>query len=445
MREFVRSHFNEKAKESTSVEDWAAFLARTWQSSGGIDVIGVVPARRPTELRFDVRSRKGRLYSRFAVLAASEDADQIEAFFATPTSTAAATGEPLAPVVTSEPDAASAIARRVDVLAAADRFSGVVLVSKRDRVLVNRAVGEADKAFRVPNRSDTKFDLGSMNKMFTAVAIAQLVEAGKMSFDSTLAKVLPDYPARDVAERVTIHQLLTHTSGIGGNIFSAEMFEHRDRYKRPRDYLPLIAKTPPEFAPGERFRYSNSGYVVLGAVVERVSGEDYFDYVKTHIFAPAGMRDTGSAEIDEVVPNLAVGYRPDDNDAFGVLPRRSNVMTRPYKGTPAGGGFATATDLAAFLQALRRHELLGVAMTETVTQPKVDRPDRPGERYGYGIESRLIRGKEIRGHGGGAPGINGASFAFADGSYTVVVLGNYDPPAATQLAEEILEFLAMQS
>ncbi|HMI89088.1 MAG TPA: serine hydrolase domain-containing protein [Polyangiaceae bacterium] len=444
-REFARTHFSEKALRDTSLEDWTTFLERTWQLSGGIDIIGVLPSRGPNQIGFAVRARKGRHYSSFGLAAANADGARIDGLFANPKfDPAIMRAGALTPIAMSEADAARAISERVEQLAAADRFSGAVLVVKGDRVLVSTAQGQADKAFAVPNRIDTKFNLGSMNKMFTAVSVGQLVEKGKMSFSDPLAKVLPDYPNRAFAESVTIHQLLTHTSGIGGDIFAPQVFEHRERFKRPSEYLPLFAKEPVEFPPGERFSYANSGFVVLGAVVERVSGEDYYSYVRAHLFEPAKMRDTDSFEIDELVPNLAVGYRADDNDAFGVLPRRSNVMAIPFKGTPAGGGFATVPDLCAFSEALRSHKLLGAAMTEMVTSAKVDMPGPPGTRYGYGFTTRIVRGKEVRGHSGGAAGINAALLIFWDGSYTVAVMGNYSPPAASGLAEEIVEFLAVQ-
>ena len=446
-REFVRTRFSEKALRDVPLEDWTSFLERTWQLSGGVDVVGVLPPRGPNRIGFDVRTRKGRHYSRFAVVAAGPEPNRIDAVFANPRfDLSNIRAGALAPAPMSEADAARAIIRRAELLARIGRFSGSVLVVKGDRVIVSMAQGLADKAFATTNRFDTKFNLGSMNKMFTAVAIGQLVAKGKLSFTDKLDGVLPDYPNRAFAESVTIHQLLTHTSGSGGNIFAPEVFEHRDRFKRPNDYVRLFAHEPLEFPPGERFSYSNPGFVVLGAVVERLSGEDYFAYVRAHIFEPAEMRDTASYEVDEVVPNLAVGYRIDDDDAFGVLPRRTNVMMLPFKGTPAGGGYATAPDLRAFAAALRGHKLLDAATTETITSPKVDMMGGPpGMRYGYGFMSRVVRGKEVRGHGGGAAGINAALRIFWDGSYTVAVMGNYDPPSAEALADEIVEFLAAQS
>jgi CubicO group peptidase (beta-lactamase class C family) len=443
-REFVRTHFSAQALEAAPVDEWARFLQSMSAESGGIDVVKISPAPPQNQIFFDVRSRRGRHYANVKI-AANAAADRIDDLFAgvIPDAAALRAGA-LEPRPVAEAEAARAISQRVEQRAAVDLFSGTVLVVKGDRVLVSKAVGQADKAFGVSNRDDTKFNLGSMNKMFTAVAIGQLVERGKMAFTDSLARVLPAYPDRAFAERVTVHQLLTHTSGIGGNIFAPQFQERRQHFRRPGDYLPLLAKEKPKFPPGERFEYANPGFVVLGAVIEHVSGEDYFDYVQKHIFAPAKMRDTASFEIDESVPNCAVGYVAPDDDPFGLKPRRTNTTSLGFKGTPAGGGFSTPPDLRAFAAALRGHALLGAAMTETVTSAKVETPWGDGIRYGYGFMVRSVNGKEVRGHDGAAPGMNSDLRIFWDGSYTVAVLSNYSPPAASDLSREIVDFLAAQ-
>jgi CubicO group peptidase (beta-lactamase class C family) len=411
--------------------------------SGGIDVVKVFPVPMPDHLVFRVRSRRERHFAVVKVRA-NATSDRIAAFIALPTPDegALAVGA-LEPRPVAEDEVIRSVTRRAQQRADMDLFSGAVLVVKGSRVLVRAAFGQADKAWGAPNRIDTKFNLGSMNKMFTAVAIGQLVERGQLRFADSLARVLPEYPDRAFAERVTVHQLLTHTSGIGGDMFMPETHERREHFRKPTDYLPLFAKQKPKFAAGERFEYANAGFVVLGAVVERLSDESYDDYVRKHIFAPANMRDTASYEIDEAVPNRAAGYVPPDNDPFGLKPRRTNTVSLPYKGTPAGGGYSTVLDLRAFADALRGHKLLGSATTETVTSPKVDA--LPGRRYGYGFWTRVFNGKEVRGHSGEADGINASLAIFWDGSYTVAVAGNYSPPAANQLADEIVEFLAAQT
>ena len=222
----------------------------------------------------------------------------------------------------------------------------------------------AEKTFGVPNKIDTKFNLGSMNKMFTAIAIAQLVEAGKLSFQDSLAKVLPEYPNRQSAEKITIHHLLTHTSGLGDFFDNPEFRPFRQKYQNPTDYFRLFADKPLRFEPGARFGYSNAGFVVLGAIVEKVSGENYFDYIREHIYKPAGMTNSDSYELTEVVPNLAVGYGRFEDDPMGIDPRRSNIAFLPWKGSPAGGGYSTAPDLLKFAQALRENKLVSAKTKE---------------------------------------------------------------------------------
>jgi CubicO group peptidase (beta-lactamase class C family) len=347
----------------------------------------------------------------------------------------------------SEERLAAEIERHIQAVVARDEFSGVVLVAKGDHVLVHRADGLADQAFGVPNKPDTKFNLASMGKMFTSVAVAQLVQAGRLSFDDKLAKVLPDYPNKEVAAKVTIRQLLTHKAGLG-DIFKPAFYEHRDRYRKPRDYFGLFANEPLEFEPGTRWSYSNAGFVVLGAVVEKLSRQDYFEYIREHIYSPAGMKDTDSFEATQVVPNLAVGYRRDPlEDPLGIYPRRTNIFFLPWKGSPAGGGYSTAPDLHRFSRALRGHKLLDARLTEEITSGKVEFRSPAGPRkYAYGFVEQRIDGKDVRGHEGGGPGagINAELEMFWDGSYTVVVLANYDSPAALALCDRICRFLAHQ-
>jgi D-alanyl-D-alanine carboxypeptidase len=445
LRTLLEQRLAKEARAAAPLAVWLTYCKDLAVQSGGLDVVRVEPATAGDEVvRFHVRARR---VDRHAVLTLRVDEhDEIVDLDARPEpDPTTADAEPLPAVAMSEAEVVRAIERRLERLAATDGFSGAVIVAKGDRLLVGVAHGHADQAFAVANRIDTKFNLGSMNKMFTAVAIGQLVEAGKLSFDDTLAEVLPDYPNRAFASKATIHHLLTHTSGIGGTIFPPALFENRDRYERPAEYLPLFADEPPEFPPGTRFSYANPGFVVLGLVIERVSGEDYDDYVRDNIFAPAGMRDTAAHDWDEVTPGLAVGYMRDRADALGLLPRRTNVPTLPFRGTPAGGGYSTVIDLRAFADALRGHRLVGAAMVETLTSPKIETPFmNPPRRYGYGFMTHLVDGKEIRGHGGGAPGINGELHMFWDGSYTVAVLGNYDHPNALDVANEISAFLAAQ-
>ena len=329
----------------------------------------------------------------------------------------------------------------LEQVAAGDAFSGAVLVAKNDQTIFKKAYGMANKSNSTANNVDTKFDLGSMNKMFTAVAIAQLAERGKLSFTDTVGRLLPDYPNKAVAEKVTVHHLLTHTSGMG-SYFNEAFSANLNNMKTVAAYLPLFANDPLAFEPGTKWQYSNAGFTVLGLIIEKVSGQSYYDYVKEHIFKPAGMVNTDSYERDKDVPNLAVGYtkmgdngRPDPS-----APRRANTPMRPAKGSPAGGGYSTVEDLLRFSLALRAYKLLTQKYTEIVTTGKVDMGG-PGRKYGYGFGEEMSNGRHIVGHNGGGPGI-GANFdMFPELGYTVVVLTNYDPPAAMPVVKRIRELI----
>jgi CubicO group peptidase (beta-lactamase class C family) len=345
----------------------------------------------------------------------------------------------------SEPAALREIRGRLDRSAAEDRFSGVAMIAKGNKVIFQKAYGMAEKVFDVPNRIDTKFNLGSMNKMFTATAIAQLVEAGKLSFDATLADVLPEYPNRDAAAKIKIRNLLTHTSGLGDFFDNPEFRPYRQNFQSPKDYFRLFASKPLMFEPGTRFSYSNAGFVVLGAVIEKVSGQSYFDYIREHIYKPAGMTDSDSYELTEVVPNLAIGYGRFEDDPMGIDPRRSNIAFLPWKGSPAGGGYSTAPDLLKFVQAFRSGKLVSPGMRDMLisSKTKMAGAHRGGD-YGFGFVIEELSGKKVVGHGGGGAnsGIDSNLKFLLDGGYTVIVMSNYDSPTADDLAYEITRLLA---
>jgi len=227
--------------------------------------------------------------------------------------------------------------------AVADGFSGVVLVAKDGKPVLERASGFANRGLEVKNRIDTKFNLGSINKTFTKLAIAQLLEAGKLSLDDKLGKFLPDFPNADAAAKVTVAHLVEMKSGISD--FFGREFEAtpKDRIRKLVDYLPFFASKPLAFEPGAAEAYSNGGYLTLGLIIEKMSGQTYYDYVRDHIFQPAGMTDTDAFELDAVVSNLAVGY---------VRKTRSNIYSLPARGSSAGGGYSTAPDLLKYAEAV---------------------------------------------------------------------------------------------
>lgn len=295
------------------------------------------------------------------------------------------------------PTSPASVDAQIRELTETDRFSGAVLVARADDVVLREGYGMASREFGVPNRPDTRFILGSINKMFTAVVVLQLVERGELSLDDTVARHLPGVLADEVAERVTVRHLLTHTSGLGDFLFTPEM-EGRDRavYRTLDDYLPLLADDTLSFEPGAEWSYSNTGYLVLGALLEAVTGEDYSELVRARVFGPAGMTDTGSPELDRVPHNVASTYTPVSDDPADGL--RSDRYEQVVKGTPAGGGFSTLDDMHRFARALLDGSLLEPETVELMLSAK---PELLSPRYGFGAQ--LLWGAWV-GHTGGGPG-----------------------------------------
>lgn len=329
----------------------------------------------------------------------------------------------------SEEQVVEAAKARVDDLARQDRFSGAVLVTKNGKTVFSGAYGLADREKKTPNTLDTKFRIGSMNKMFTATSIMQLVQAGKVRLNDPLGKYIADYPNKDVAAKVTIYNLLTHTGGTG-DIFGPQFEQHRKDLRTLDDYVKLYGTRGLEFTPGSRWEYSNYGFLLLGVVIERVTGKSYYDYVAEHICAPAGMTSTGSLPEDATVPLRSTGYTMMSGDT--PLP---NTDTLPYRGTSAGGGYSTVEDLQRFASALLDHKLLNAQYTEMLTTGKVDTPG--GGKYAFGFDDEGSGATRHFGHGGGAPGMNGELQIYPQSGYVIAVLSNLDPPAATRVSSFI--------
>lgn len=324
----------------------------------------------------------------------------------------------------SEEEIASRLEAHLDRLASADAFSGVVLVAKEGKPIFARAYGLADREANVPNRLDTKFSLASMGKMFTAVAVLRLADEGKLSLSDTIGKHLPGYPNKAVAEKVTIEQLLTHTSGLG-DFFGKKWNERGASVRTLDDHLAIFADEELAFEPGKQWRYSNAGYVVLGAIIETVTAKRFADVITEQVFQPAGMTDSGYFAAEENVAKRAVGYSRMGLDgkpnAGGAL-----APVTLDAGGPAGGGWSTAGDLLKFAEALRTHTLLDAETTARATGPRVETQQGPGAAYGYGFEIQSVGGKHVFGHYGGFLGVSTGFEVYPELGYTVVILSNSD-------------------
>jgi D-alanyl-D-alanine carboxypeptidase len=319
--------------------------------------------------------------------------------------------------------AAAAWRAEIDRTASAGKFSGVWLWAKNGETLTSGARGKADREKGIANRLDTQFRLGSMNKMFTAVATLQLVERGKLSLDDTVGKILPDYPNAGVASKVKVRHLLSHTGGTG-NIFGPEFETHRLELRTLRDYVELYGKRDLQFEPGTRWDYSNYGFLLLGVMIERISGKSYHDFVAENIYKVAGMTSSGSEPESVEVAHRSKGYM---RDRFRMV---SNEPTLPWRGTSAGGGYATAADLMKFAGALMANRLLKAETLAEATRPQFTTGD-----YGFGFQVGPPDEVRTYGHGGGAPGMNAMLRVYPESGQAVIVLCNLDSPCASRLGD----------
>jgi CubicO group peptidase (beta-lactamase class C family) len=318
---------------------------------------------------------------------------------------------------------------------AAGEFSGSVLLARKGEVLFAQAYGFADKDKDLNNTLDTPINLGSMNKMFTGLAIAQLVSRGKLDYGDTVGKYLPDYPNKQVRDEVTLQQLLTHTSGIG-SYWNNAYEQRKNSLGSVSDFAALFAQEPLVFEPGSDYQYSNGGPVVLGLIIEAVSGLDYYDYIREYVYAPAGMAHSGHYNKIETSSGKAIGYLNAEAGEDPVL--ISNFEDLGNIGSPAGGGYASANDLLGFATALYDGSLIDAGHREEMTTFKVE--EAPGEGYAYLYADRRVNGRRYIGHNGGAPGINAEFSVFPDSAYVIVVLSNVDANA-TPVADQIRQWV----
>ncbi|WP_242901094.1 serine hydrolase domain-containing protein [Actinomadura terrae] len=332
-----------------------------------------------------------------------------------------------------------ALDRMVADLAAKDQFSGSLLVTHRKRTVLSRSHGMADKRAGVRNGPETRFALASVSKLFTATAIHQLAQRGRLNYHDKVGAHLSGFPA-EIADAVTVHHLLTHSSGLG-DVFQIPGFPEASKtWNSTEEVLKgavdLIRRTRPSFPPGAGDQYSNSAFCLLGAIVAAASGQPYYEYMAEHVFRAAGMRDSAFYTKPE--------WRADSRIAhpYGKKPggseRADNLEDALFVGLPAGDSFATCADMDRFAHALLDGVLLDAAHAELMLGPKLPRPpredpphgaapSRPSVFAGYGPITALAQGQWVHGHGGGSSLGASTSIDFFPGTgWVVVVLSNYE-------------------
>jgi CubicO group peptidase (beta-lactamase class C family) len=266
-------------------------------------------------------------------------------------------------------------------------FSGVISIRQHDQVLYERAAGYADRNNRVKNTLETRFGIASGTKFFTALAIGKLIEAGKLSFTTKLKDCI-DLNFPNYSPEITIGHLLSHTSGIP-DYYDEDKITDFDNFtvsvpwyalNGPRDYLAVFPDEPMKFEPGERFSYSNGGYILLGVVIEALTGQKYQDFVEREIFKAAGMQRSGFFPFNRLPENTATGYVEDENGW------RTNIYNLPIVGASDGGAYTTVDDSAALWKAFWGYKILSKELVELYTRPQVKAEGEGGNTYyGYGL------------------------------------------------------------
>jgi CubicO group peptidase (beta-lactamase class C family) len=296
-------------------------------------------------------------------------------------------------------------------LTSKSNFSGVVLFARGEKVLFYRAYGLASREYNAMNTTDTRFNMASASKMFTSVIIARLVEENQLSFTDPIGNYLDtDWVSSEVGSQVQISHLLNHTSGLGHYWDEFDKYAHTIRDLS--DYKPIIDDTL-AFEPGTEWQYSNSGYLLLGVIIEEITGKSYYENVQTMIYDPIGMADSGFFMLDEPHQNLATGYYEDEEDN-GKL--KNNLPLHGVRGSSAGGGWSTGADMLRFFLALRADTLISNKTREILWTPKPK-----SQEYGYGFQ---IKDNWV-GHWGGFPGIEAFAMYFPDSDHTIIIFSNY--------------------
>lgn len=331
----------------------------------------------------------------------------------------------------------------------------MVLITQNGKALYSAACGYANRPWSVKNRMDTRFRIASVSKLFTAIAILKLIESGKFAFDTSITTVL-NLKESSIPKTVTVYHLLTMTSGIADWFDESEDWEETWRtfirnnpvylFRRNEDYLPLFVNSAPLELVGEKHRYNNASYILLGLLIEQVSGMSYFDYIRQHIFRPAQMTQSDFVPLESVESEIAEGYVPVMDEQGTQTGWKKNIYSVTPEAAADGGAISTAHDLYRFAIALREGQLLSDEMTQAMLTPKVLEDDEPYRgyiwKYGYGnfflIEEAMKQDVQIVrwGHTGEEDGISCRLYYYPKQNIDVVILGNQSE-CASKLAWDL--------
>lgn len=322
------------------------------------------------------------------------------------------------------------VAKAEAYLSAAEKkgnFAGAVLVAQKGKILISKGIGLANFEHDVPNKPNTKFRIGSITKQFTAAAILQLQEQGKLNVQDPISKYVPDSP--ETWKGVTIHHLLTHTSGIPSYTDTPAYVKGMREKAKPLDFIKRFRDLPLEFEPGSKMKYDNSGYFLLGIIIEQASGKSYETYLKENIFNKADMQDSGYDWDTTILKNRAAGYEGTGKDMRNAA---YLDMSQPYA---AGSLYSTVEDLYRWDRALNAEKILAKKSLEAMYTPALN-----NYAYGWSI-SKSKEGKTVIGHGGGINGFNTMITRIPEEDVCVVVLSNVMPPKSGVIATDLVRLM----
>lgn len=306
------------------------------------------------------------------------------------------------------------------------------LIAKGGNIVYKKAFGLSNLELNVAMNADNVFEIGSLTKQFTAVSILMLMEKGKLNLEDTITKYIPDYPTQE--HRITIHHLLTHTSGIKNFTKVKGLSKIAKQDLTPLEFLDFFKNEPMDFAPGDEFKYSNSGYVLLGYIIEKITGQSYAEFVEEHIFKKLEMTSSQYASHGKIIPNRASGY----HNRGGYTNRWAISFTLPYA---SGSLMSNVNDLFIWQEAINGNRLISKTTTEKLfTNYTLNN----GEyiNYGYGWHLKSINGMESREHGGSIFGFKSMGVYLPDENIYVIGLNNCDCNSPTKITRTIAEIVS---
>ncbi len=432
MEEFILKHYDQNALRRIPLFAVVSLNMGFFYETGGMgyELLEILPVK-PNLLTADFFNKLTQTTLKFTFPVSGTPIYKINRFIKAE-QTASTTNEKQVKRL-SEAELITRIEKCVNILDEDEEFSGGVLIAKNGTILLKKAIGEASKAYEIPNKSDTKYNMASVGKVFTGLAITQLAEQGKLSFDDPINKyVSAEWLDPDISEKIQIKHLLTHTSGLSDYFRDAYMQYKVPFFRGLEDYKSLVVDDTLLFEPGTRFLYSNTGMLLLGVVIENITNDNYFDYLKKNVFEPIGMVNTDGFDKDVPVKNRATGYTKVYEN--GAVTWNNHQFTRIMRGSPSGGIYSTIEDMLKFDDAIRTNKLLSPEYSDLLLE---GRPELNTSFHSYGFFVSEGAAGRIASHKGDGRGMNCQFKMYIDSDYTVVILSNYSAPSANIVANVI--------